>query len=92
MPDVSHGRKVFRYSQARVLIALGIHSLGGISYRGDLLSGLAIALNIRSLNPSLYTQLFDSDVARTFSVQIPSLRTTSIIDRVTTTAGASTYE
>ena len=37
MPDVSHGRKVFRYSQARVLIALGIHSLGGIYYL-DLLS------------------------------------------------------
>ena len=65
MPDVSHGRKVFRCSQTRVLIALGIHSLEGISigisYRGDLLSGLAIALIIRSLDPSLCTQLFDSD-------------------------------
>jgi hypothetical protein len=96
MPDVSHGRKVFRCSQARVLIARGIHSLEeisiGISYRGDLLSGLAIALSIRLLNPSLFTPLFDSDVARTFSFQIPSLRTTLIVDRVTTTAGASTYE
>lgn len=96
MPDASHGRKVFRCSQARVLFALGIHSLEGISigvsYRGDLLSGLAITLIICSLDPSLYTQLFDSDIARTFSFQIPSLRTTSIVDRVTTTAGASTYE
>ena len=70
MPDVSHGRKVFRCSQARVLIAL----------------------IIRSLDLSQYTQLFDSDIAPIFSYQIPSLRTTSIVDRVTTTAGASTYE
>lgn len=57
MPDVSHGREVFRCSQARVLIARGIHSLEeisiGISYRGDLLSGLAVALIICSLNSSL---------------------------------------
>lgn len=96
MPDVSHGRRVFRCSQARVLIALGIHSLKGISigisYRGDLLSGLVIALIIRSLDLSQYTQLFDSDIAPTFSYQIPSLRMTSIVDRVTTTAGTSTYE
>ena len=87
MPDVSHGGKVFRCSQARVLIALGIHSL-----EGDLLSGLAIALSIRLFDPSLFTPLFDSDVASTFSFQIPSLRAILIVDRVTTTAGASTYE